>query len=103
MTPPTLPPNRLPRRGIAPFDLSLWPVEWFKCDWRIGKLEAPDTVNSAWRSRGRCMGLLCRQPDRSHLAEAQAAPTACEHLRVRQCPGRTLRGSCTWSNAAMTL
>src|SRR5262245_57248400 len=54
MTPPTLPPNRLPRRGIAPFDLSLWPVEWFKCDWRIGKLEAqPSTppgvrAGAAW-------------------------------------------------------
>ena len=32
--PPTLPPNiPAPSPGIAPHDLSLWPVDWFKCDW----------------------------------------------------------------------
>ena len=28
---------RLYRRGMAPDYLSLWPVDWFKRDWKIGK------------------------------------------------------------------
>ena len=50
--PPNLPPHvPAPSPGMIPDYLSLWPIDWFKCDWVDRRLATPELTK--WPYAGR--------------------------------------------------